>query len=86
MTGGATGSTTGGASAEDTILIVLNGEPAMVPAGSTLAAIVGAQGLSPEARGVAVALDGEVVRRAEWGTTAVRAGQRVEVLTAVAGG
>lgn len=68
------------------IPIVLNGEAASVPAGSTLAAIVGAQGLSPEARGVAVALDGEVVRRAEWSTTAVRAGQRVEVLTAVAGG
>lgn len=72
----------GGASIE----IRLNGEAATVAEGATLAEIVGATGLSPEARGVAVALDGEVVRRAEWATTRVQAGQRVEVLTAVAGG
>ena len=37
-------------------------------------------------RGVAVALDGEVVPRGEWATTEVREGQQVEVLRAVQGG
>ena len=37
-------------------------------------------------RGVAVALDGEVVPRGEWASTEVREGQQVEVLRAVQGG
>ena len=39
-----------------------------------------------DGRGVAVALDGEVVPRGEWATTEVRDGQQVEVLHAVQGG
>ena len=37
-------------------------------------------------RGVAVALDDAVVPRSAWGTTNVRPGDRVEVVTAVQGG
>jgi sulfur carrier protein len=37
-------------------------------------------------KGVAVAVDGEVVPRARWAGTALRDGARVEVLTAVQGG
>jgi sulfur carrier protein len=37
-------------------------------------------------RGVAVALDGEVVPRSAWQTTRLRAGDRLEVLRAVQGG
>ncbi|GAA5122403.1 sulfur carrier protein ThiS [Pseudonocardia adelaidensis] len=40
---------------------------------------------APE-NGVAVAVDGEVVPRAEWPTVALADGARVEVLTAVQGG
>jgi len=36
--------------------------------------------------GVAVAVDGEVVRRADWPSTPLAEGARVEVLTAVQGG
>jgi sulfur carrier protein len=36
--------------------------------------------------GVAVAVDGDVVRRAEWAHTTLRDGAVVEVLTAVQGG
>jgi len=39
-----------------------------------------------EGRGVAVALDGEVVPRGEWAGTTLRAGQSVEVLAAIQGG
>ena len=42
--------------------------------------------LSVETRGVAVALDGEVVRRSEWTTTRVPDGCSVEIVTAAAGG
>lgn len=36
--------------------------------------------------GVAVAVDGSVVRRADWAATPLDEGARVEVLTAVQGG
>ena len=37
-------------------------------------------------KGVAVAVDGEVVPKAQWAGTALVDGARVEVLTAVQGG
>jgi thiazole synthase len=43
-------------------------------------------GATTEARGVAVALDGEVVPRGEWEETPLREGQSVEVLAAIQGG
>jgi sulfur carrier protein len=39
-----------------------------------------------EPRGIAVALDGEVVRRSEWDTTPIPDGTSIEIVTAVAGG
>lgn len=36
--------------------------------------------------GIAVAVDGDVVPRSQWNTTALTSGARVEVLTAVQGG
>jgi sulfur carrier protein len=39
-----------------------------------------------EPRGVAVAIDGEVVPRSLWATTAVPDGAKVEIVTAAAGG
>jgi sulfur carrier protein len=38
------------------------------------------------ARGVAVAVDGEVIPRSQWSSTELRDGASVEVLTAAAGG
>jgi len=43
-------------------------------------------GVETEARGVAVALDGEVVPRSEWTATRLAEGRRVEVLAAIQGG
>jgi sulfur carrier protein len=42
--------------------------------------------LSIEHRGVAVAIDGEIVRRSEWGETRIEDGNAIEIVTAVAGG
>jgi len=53
---------------------------------STVEAAVREAGANGDARGVAVAVDGEVVPRGDWPGTALRDGQRVEVLHAVQGG
>ena len=66
--------------------IELNGEPRELADGSTLADAVRASGVAREGRGVAVALDGEVVPRAEWDSTPLAEGSVVEVLAAVQGG
>ena len=66
--------------------IVLNGERRELPEGATVENAVIATGAPADGRGVAVALDGDVVPRSEWSTTPVRDGQQVEVLHAVQGG
>ena len=65
-------------------MILVNGEPSAVAAGTTIAELLSQLG-TPE-RGVAVAVDAEVVPRGEWEGFAVPEGARVEVLTAVQGG
>jgi sulfur carrier protein len=64
----------------------LNGKPRELPDGATVDAAVRETDAAMDARGVAVAVDGEVVPRREWETTALRDGQWVEVLRAVQGG
>jgi thiazole synthase len=65
--------------------IELNGEQHEIPNGSCLAdaaRVAGAEG----ARGIAIALDGEVVPRAELTSTPLAEGSKVEVLAAIQGG
>lgn len=64
----------------------LNGERHDLPEGATATDAVRASGAAEDGRGVAVALDGEVVPRGEWAATALPDGCRVEVLHAVQGG
>ena len=66
--------------------IVLNGEPRELDDGARVRDAVDAAGAPPEARGVAVALDGEVVPRRHWDDKPLNEGQRVEVARAVQGG
>jgi sulfur carrier protein len=66
--------------------IALNGEQRELPEGATLADAVRESGAQRDGRGVAVALDGEVVPRAEWDATALAEGRSVEVLAAIQGG
>jgi sulfur carrier protein len=63
----------------------LNGEPLEVPGGTTVREVLAVAGLGDE-RGLAVAVDGEVVPRSEWVRRPVTDGQQVEVLRAVQGG
>ena len=66
--------------------LLLNGEPLELPDGATLADAVAASGAPPDRRGVAVAVDGEVVPRSAWQSFTLSEGARVEVLTAMQGG
>jgi sulfur carrier protein len=68
------------------VKLVLNGDPRELPDGATVADAVSASGIPALARGVAVAVDREVVPRSQWSETSLRDGQRVEVLEAVQGG
>ena len=65
---------------------MLNGERAEVPEGASVASVLAGMGLAPDERGVAVAVDGEVIPRAQWESFGVQAEARVEVLTAMQGG
>ena len=66
------------------VQVKLNGEPHELPDGAALAqAITEVTGL---ASGVAAAVNGDVVPRGSWAATLLRAGDQVEVVTAVQGG
>jgi thiazole synthase len=66
--------------------IELNGSSCELAAGATLADAVRQSGAEPDARGLAVAVDGEVVPRGGWAETPLSDGQQVEVLAAIQGG
>ena len=65
--------------------IELNGRAVELTREATVADAVAATGTEAR-RGIAVAVEGEVVPRSEWDTTQLEEGQQVEVLTAVQGG
>jgi sulfur carrier protein len=67
-------------------MIFVNGRPTEARDGATIAELLEQLGVEPAARGVAVAVDGEVVPRADWRERAVPDGARVEALTAMQGG
>ena len=66
------------------ISIVLNGEPAQVPAGLTVSGLL--DHLKMDASRIAVELNREIVRKAAWDTTPVENGARLEVVQFVGGG
>jgi sulfur carrier protein len=67
--------------------VELNGRPVQMPTGATVADAVLEAGAEPgDGRGIAVAVDGEVIRRAEWTRTKLHSDQSVEVVHAVQGG
>lgn len=65
-------------------MIVVNGEESEVKPGTTISELLAE--LDAPARGVAVAVDSEVVPRGEWHGYAIGDDARVEVVTAVQGG
>jgi sulfur carrier protein len=53
---------------------------------ATLSALLHEKEIAPDARGVAVAINGMVVPRAAWSSTQLRAGDQVEIVRARQGG
>ena len=68
------------------VRVTVNGSPRELPLGATVAAVVELLGDDPTGRGVAVAVAGEVVPRAEWANTLLADGATVEIVAAVQGG
>jgi sulfur carrier protein len=67
--------------------VTLNGETRELADGTTVADLVEGSGLVDDRRrGVAVAVDAEVVPRSAWEETQLSEGQAVELLTAIQGG
>jgi sulfur carrier protein len=64
--------------------VLLNGEPTELAPGATVEAAL--ERLELPHRGVAVAVDAEVVPRGEWQEHELSEGARVEVLNAIQGG
>ena len=64
--------------------VELNGEPKELAEGATLLSLVEQLALAPER--VAVELNRDVVRRADWPATRLQDGDRVEIVHFVGGG
>jgi sulfur carrier protein len=52
----------------------------------TVAALLAQREIAPDMRGVAVALNGQVVARADWPKTPIAAGDSIEIVLAKQGG
>lgn len=65
--------------------ITVNGEN-RESAAATVAALLDEENVALDAKGVAVALNGALVRRADWQATAVSAGDTVEIVKPFSGG
>ena len=66
--------------------VTVNGEPREIGDGATVASVVEMLDVAPGARGVAVAVDGEVVSRGRWAHTELSEGSMLEVVAAIGGG
>jgi sulfur carrier protein len=64
--------------------VTVNGEATEVPAGTSVADLIARLELEP--RGIAVAVDGEVVTRRTWAERSLAAGETVEILSIAQGG
>jgi sulfur carrier protein len=74
-----------GPASDDTALhIAVNGQETVVTPGTTVAALVAQWCASPD--GIAVARNRDVVPRSAWASTALQSEDRVEIVTAAAGG
>jgi sulfur carrier protein len=68
------------------VIVTVNGQPRELAAGATVATVVELLDVASDARGVAVAIDGEVVSRSRWAQAEIRDGALIEVVAAIGGG
>lgn len=68
------------------MIVRLNGEERELSDGATVLSVLALLDVTPDARGIAVAVDRTVVPRGAWEATALADGAQVEVVTAIQGG
>jgi sulfur carrier protein len=68
------------------VKVLVNGESTEFADGATVQAALDALDLPAAGRGVAIAVDAEVVPRGQWAQTQLHEGARVEILRAIQGG
>jgi sulfur carrier protein len=68
------------------VVITLNGARTELAPGATVRSLLEQLPGAPDGRGIAVALEGEVVPRRAWPQTEIVDGAHVEVVVAVQGG
>lgn len=66
--------------------VVLNGQKRQLPVGGSLVELLASLSITTETPGVAVAVNDQVVPRAQWSQWRLHPGDRVEVVRAVQGG
>jgi sulfur carrier protein len=66
--------------------VVVNGETAELADGATVEAALRELDVEAPTRGVAVAVDAEVVPRGRWAAHELQEGARIEILRAIQGG
>ncbi|MFY9554560.1 MAG: sulfur carrier protein ThiS [Blastocatellia bacterium] len=66
------------------MIIILNGNQTYVEESSVITDLIHSLGLKPER--LAVELNKRIIRRAEWGSTTISEGDRVEIVNFVGGG
>ncbi len=68
----------------ESIAITVNDKPHSIPRDSSLQELVTLLNLKP--RGIAIALNSEVIRRSDWGSVKVNSKDSVIIITATQGG
>jgi sulfur carrier protein len=68
------------------IVVAVNGRATEISDDATIAGVLAQLNVPGGGRGVAVAVRGEVVPRAEWVRMTLRDGDRIEVVAAIQGG
>ena len=68
------------------MIVEVNGRPTEVSEQATVQTVVRSLDFDRGRRGIAVAVDAEVVPRSEWDRRPLSEGARVEVVTAIQGG
>jgi sulfur carrier protein len=66
------------------VQVIVNGEPRRIPEHETILGLLHNLELAPDR--VAVELDRQIVKKAEWDTTTLRDGAKLEIVQFVGGG
>jgi len=66
------------------LVITINGESKEIPAGANLVALLNVLELKPER--LAIEVNRKIIRRANWGSTTLNEGDKIEIVHFVGGG